>query len=120
MTLGIGQVLDYGHAEKIPGIPLGQTVDINSPHQSMSTYKDQIEQLSADIFEGWTQDDVATHNDDTESIRDQIIDFLKRAENLYEYGIMMRLFPSDNSFCKALADAQCQLQSTSARYSSQS
>jgi hypothetical protein len=99
----------------IPEIPVRQPVEIDCPYQLMSTHKDQIEYLSDDVFENWAQDGVMMHNEGSKLIGDQILGLLKRAENLYEYGIMMRLFPSGSNIPKLLADAQSQIQSTSTR-----
>ncbi|KAL2784821.1 hypothetical protein BJX66DRAFT_343654 [Aspergillus keveii] len=115
LTLGLGHVLNYSCTEMIPEIPVRQPVEIDCPYQLMSTHKDQIEYLSDDVFENWAQDGVMMHNEGSKLIGDQILGLLKRAENLYEYGIMMRLFPSGSNIPKLLADAQSQIQSTSTR-----
>ncbi|KAL3429937.1 hypothetical protein BDV09DRAFT_179434 [Aspergillus tetrazonus] len=68
------------------------------------------------------QNSVKMHNNGTDCqdtpdvIENQIIKSIERAENLYQYGAMMQLFPPNECFTKHLADAKNGMLSSRTEY----
>ncbi|KAL4983786.1 hypothetical protein BDW68DRAFT_168204 [Aspergillus falconensis] len=93
LVFGSNQATGHNYAWQFPNYLAGQTANY-------------------DCWAPPAQNRVKTHNNGTDcqvttdTIKNQIMKSIERAENLYEYGAMMQLFPPDERFKKHLADAK--------------